>query len=273
MTTTTTTTTTSTTTTSTTTTTTTANPLNAARSFSSSTSYSTAGGNSFSNLYGYANDGTYNYLLDNTVNTVFKFGNSWVYVSKTTLPFSSPFYLTYVSGNWFITGNNGIYKTDSTFTTIVASATTGTHYGLYYDSTSSTIYAVKSGSVMEYTTGLAVSYTNTISGYIFWSITASGNTFYIGTTDGLVLAMTSRAVTGNFNGCNSRSSNTVYSIMVQGTTVMTECFGDTYFYTGSGSSFIYQSGITSSTSTGKGVWLDLKNCLVVTDVGSYIIKS
>ncbi len=97
-----------TTTTTSTTTTTTTYPLNSMRSFSSPTSYSTAEGNSFSNLYGYANDGTYNYLLDNTLNTVFKLDNSRVYVSKSTLPFSSLYYLAYVSGNWFITGNNGI---------------------------------------------------------------------------------------------------------------------------------------------------------------------
>ena len=204
---------------------------------------------------------------------VFIFHNSWLYVSRKILPFSSPYYLTYVSGNWFITGNNGIYKTDSTFATKVAYATTGVHCGLYYQSTISTIYAVKSGSVIEYTTGLAVSYTNTISSYTLSSITASENTFHIGTTTGLVLAMTSRAVTGNFNGCNSKTTYTLYSIMVQRTTMMTECYGDTYFYTGSGSSFSYLSSISSNTVTPKGVWVDLKNRLVVTDVGSYIIKS
>ncbi len=243
------------------------------KSFNLSTAYSTAGGISFSNLYGYANDGTYNYLLDNSLNMVFIFHNSWLYVSRKILPFSSPYYLTYVSGNWFITGNNGIYKTDLTFTRIVASATTGAHFGLYYYSTSSTIYAVKNNSVIEYTTGLAVSYRNTLSGYILRSITASGTTFYIGTTSGLVLAITNRTVTGTFNGCTGLTQYTVYSIMVQGTTIMTLCIGDAHFYTGSGSSFAYKFSLRSKTVTGKGVWVDLKNHLIIADVGSYVIRS
>jgi hypothetical protein len=84
--------------------------------------------------------------------------------------------------------------------------------------------------------------------------------------------MTSRAFASNFDGCNSKTTYTVYSIMVQGTTMMTECNGDTYFYTGSGSSFVYQSALTSNTYTGKGVWVVLQNHFIVTDGGSYIIR-
>jgi hypothetical protein len=115
----------------------------------------------------------------------------------------------------------------------VASATTGRHHGLYFYSTSSTIYAVKSGYVIEYTTGLAESYRYTLSGYIPRSITAWLTTFYIGTKSGLVLAVTNRTVTGTFNGCTGIQFP-VYSIMVQGTTIMTLCCGDAHFYTGSG---------------------------------------
>ena len=221
------------------------------------------GGISFRNLYGYANDGTYNYLLDKYLNRVFKFNVAWVFISSTILPFSSPYYLTYVSGNWFITGDYGIYKIDSTFITIVASATTGPHYGLYYYSTSSTIYAVKGSSVIEYTTGLKVLIAKNITGYSLWSITSRGNTFYIGTTTGLVLVMVDSVVTDTFNACNGLRYS-VNSIVVQGTMMMTECYGNSYFYT-QGRPFDFIFSIVGPTTSAKGVWIDLQNQLITTD--------
>jgi hypothetical protein len=190
--------------------------LDSMSSYTSQKSFTSAGGTSFSNLYGYANDGTYNYILDNNLHKVFQFNISWVYVKIITLPFSSPYYLTYVSGNWYITGKYGIYKTGSSFESILASAITGPHFGLYYYSSSSTIYAVQSHSVIEYSTGLVATYTNTISRYSLWSITASGSTFYIGTSNSLVIAMTSRVVTGSFNACKGQTRYPVNSILVQG---------------------------------------------------------
>jgi hypothetical protein len=197
-------------------------------SYSSQKSVTSAGGTSFSNLYGYANDGTYNYILDNNLHKVFQFNISWACVKIITLPFSSPYYLTYVSGNWYITGKYGIYKTGSSFESILASAITGPHFGLYYYSISSTIYAVQSHSVIEYSTGLVASYTNTLSGYSLWSITASGSTFYIGTSNSLVLVMTDRLVRRSFDACKGRTGYPVNSILVQGSTMMTECWGDIF---------------------------------------------
>jgi len=159
-----------------------------------------------SSLYGFANDGVYNYILDNTNSLVYKFSSSWVYLSQKSLPFSSPLYLTYVNGYWFITGNNGIYKMVSTFSNIQYSATTGGLISLCYHSPNFTIFAIKTPNyVIEYTPILTVFYTNTISGYYLWSITASGNTLYISTDNGLVLVMTNRVVTGFFDACRQMS--------------------------------------------------------------------
>jgi hypothetical protein len=249
---------------------TTAFNLNATRSYTSQISTASAGGIFFSSLYGYANDGIFNYILDKGLHKVFQFNISWASVNIITLPFLSPYYLTYVTGNWFITGNNGIYKTGSSFASILASVTTGPHFGLYYYLTSSTIYAVKNHSIIEYTTGLVTSYTKTISGYSLWSITASGSTFYIGTSSSVVLAMTDRVVTGTFDACRSHTYP-VNSIFVQGSMMMTECYGDTYFYTGSGSSFSYSFGKVRLGTTAKGAWVELANKLLITDVGTYMI--
>lgn len=240
-------------------------------SYSSQKSVTSAGGTSFSNLYGYANDGTYNYILDNNLHKVFQFNISWACVKIITLPFSSPYYLTYVSGNWYITGKYGIYKTGSSFESILASAITGPHFGLYYYSISSTIYAVQSHSVIEYSTGLVASYTNTLSGYSLWSITASGSTFYIGTSNSLVLVMTDRLVRRSFDACKGRTGYPVNSILVQGSTMMTECWGDTCFYTGSGSSFSFSFAKVRSGTTAKGAWVELTNKLVITDAGTFMI--
>jgi hypothetical protein len=230
-----------------------------------------AGGINFVGLYGYNNDGSYNYLLDNELNRVFKFSNTWLFLSSQILPFYSPYYFTFVNGNWFVTSDNGIYKTDSTFTNIVNSVTPDTHYGLYF--TNSTIYAVKSTCVIEYTTSLTVSFSNEITGdYTLWSITASGSTIYIGTSTGLVLVMVNRVVTDSFNACNGRASNTVNSIMVQENIMITECYGDSYFYNRSyGTSFSYLSGIVADGTTAKGVWVDLKYQLIRTDLSYFEI--
>jgi hypothetical protein len=243
-------------------------PLIDMRFYTLNTTISNGGGTSFSDLYGYDNDGTYNYVIDHGLNKVFKFSSFWAYLSSTSLSISLPNYLKYVSGYWYITGNNGIYKTDSTFTTIVAYVTTGPHYGLYYYSTTSTIYAVKSTSIIEYTTNLALSYTNNISGYILWSITATGTTFYIGTTTGTILVIVNRLITGTFTAA---CSGPVNSIVIQGTALLTECNGDSYFNTGSGSSFTYVSVIGGPGFTAKGIWIDLRNQLIRTDESSFLI--
>jgi hypothetical protein len=175
-----------------------------------------------------------------------------------------------VSEYWFSVTNVGIYKTDSTFATILASATTSAHFGLYFYSTSSTIHAVKSGSVIEYTTVLAVSYTNTISGCRLYSITGSGITIYIGTSVGLVFVMVNRAVTVVFAACNFKS-NYVNSMVIQGTTMMTNCQKDINFYTGNGSSFSFLSAITYIGNNPLGVWVDLNNQLVVSEGESWVI--
>jgi hypothetical protein len=140
---------------------------------------------------------------------------------------------------------------------------------LYYQSTSSTIYAVKyPSSVVEYTTGLVVSFTNNLSGYYLWSITASGNTFYIGTQNGLVLVMTNRVVTGFYDACNSKVYQ-INSMVIQGTTMMTNCYRDLSFYTGNGSSFSFLSAMTDI-GYPNGVWVDLNNQLVFGDGDTWV---
>ncbi len=85
--------------------------------------------------------------------------------------------------------------------------------------------------------------------------------------------MTNREVTGNFNACAGSTTATVCSIMVEGTTMMTECSGNTYFYQGSGSSFTSISQLTGTSNTGKGVWVDLQNRLVITEPTNIVIRS
>ena len=69
------------------------------------------------------------------------------------------------------------------------------------------------------------------------------------------------------NICNSHTGYTLYSIVLQSTTMLTKCWGDTQFYTGSGSSFTYFGTVRSSTYTSKGVLIDLQNHLIATDLG------
>jgi len=229
-----------------------------------------AGGIKFVGLYGYNNDGSFNYLLDHTLNMVFIFSNTWLFLSSKNLPFYSPYYLTFVNGYWFITSNNGIYKTDSTFTNIVNSVTPDAHYGLYF--TNFMIYAVKRNFVVEYTTGLTVSFSILINAYYsLWSISANGATFYIGTSSGLVLVMVNRVITDSFNACNGQTSHTVNSIVVQENMMITECYGDSYFYTSNGSSFTFVSGIFGYETSAKGVWVDLKYQLIRTDLSYFEI--
>ena len=81
-------------------------------------------------------------------------------------------------------------------------------------------------------------------------------------------------MTGSFNACNNKNTYLgIGSIVVQKNTMMVQCFGNTYFYTGNGSSFSYLSGITTLQSSSvfyKGAYVDLNNQLVVTDQGKFV---
>ena len=133
------------------------------------------------------------------------FSSNWVYLSYAS-SIRQPCNLIGIGSNLYITSDYGIYKTDFNINIISQYLNYVNYRGVAYNSTSKYIYSAvfannqgRRVDVFDLDLNLKISIPVSLSIY---SIVMYNNSFYIGSTSGVILVMVDNNIIDSFNACN-----------------------------------------------------------------------
>jgi hypothetical protein len=184
-------------------------------------------------------NGTY-YAFDNFNSTHSNFvlySRNWTYLTYKTMPIYVPYSIISINNNLFITGNDGIYKTDKSFNLVGSYIRTGAWYtNIYYNSTSDILYVA---SQFSYRIDLFYRNLTFISSINFtkqlYALTEKNGKLYVGLNGGSIPVLENNLVVKTIT---TLCTNWIISIVIDSNDVMgVLCYDNSmlYLYTTNGS--------------------------------------
>jgi hypothetical protein len=192
----------------------------------------------FGSLYGFgifSSNISFYYIPDTLKNYIYIFDYQWHYADYKY--FTSPTYIISVGSNFYISGENNMWKTDQNLNLLAQYSTNNDPFyqGIYYNSTSSYIYvaANKKSSIHVFDLNLKHVESFSTQSYYPWSIAGFNNRMYIGClTSGKILVIVNRNIIATLNGCNGQYDDVTSIIFDQSGYMATSCnkTGNLYLY-------------------------------------------
>jgi hypothetical protein len=126
--------------------------------------------------------------LNTTHNNFVLYNRNWTYLTYKTMSIYNPYSIQYINNEYFITGNNGIYRTDKYLNLVNSYIKAGAVYtSTYYNSTSDILYVARAGSnwidlfYRNLTFISSISLTNQP-----WALTEKNGKLYVGLNGGVI---------------------------------------------------------------------------------------
>ena len=122
-----------------------------------------------------------------------------------------------VGNEFFISGDNGFYKTDENINILLNISSIKSYYrGIYYNETSDLLYVSLSGSTFNikvFNRNLTLMRTISISSFVPYSFNSYMNTLFVGTKNGSMLVLENEKIKTVYNDVCEQTS-TVTSILI-----------------------------------------------------------
>ena len=154
--------------------------------------------------FGYLVDSnTTYYALDYNANRIVIYDENWQYLTFKNLTY--PAYMITVNNSLYIAAKNFIYKTDKYLNiTKQYNSTSAGYHGLYYNSSSNTIYVASYLKYLIDVFDLNLNLVDSIniSTYQPWSIQGYKNYIYVGTSTGHLIVIENKVIIQTVTVCN-----------------------------------------------------------------------
>ncbi len=154
------------------------------------------------------------YVTHHVQGQIYIFDEDFNYISNKS-SFASVNYMISIGTNFYITGDQNVWKTDEQLNVLIQyNDLTASYHGIYYNSTNSLIYIPSVVLQVIHLFNLDLTLNNNISivNNFPWSITGFNNELFVGTNNGKILIISNQQIIQEFNACNGNGV-IVFSIL------------------------------------------------------------